>query len=52
MPLVSIGGRLNSLFVGLFTDFMGVTLGLVGDPIAGVSEGVHFEIVWILFCWG
>jgi len=35
----------HSLFVGLLADLVRVALGLLGDPVAGVSDGVHFENV-------
>lgn len=38
-----------SLFVGFFAGLVGVALGLLGDPVAGVSEGVHVEgfCMWV-----
>lgn len=45
----------NSLFVGLFAGLVGMALGLVGDPVAGVSERVHFDGWWNdnkLRCYG
>lgn len=32
-----------SLFVGFFAGLVGMALGLLGDPVAGVSEGIHVE---------
>jgi hypothetical protein len=34
----------NLLLVGFFAGLMGMALGLLGDPVAGVSERVHFEV--------
>lgn len=45
----------HSLFVGLFAGLVGMALGLVGDPVAGVSERVHFDGWWSgdkLGCYG
>ena len=39
------GMRRNVLLIGLFRGTVGATLGLVGDPVAGISEGVH--VCWV-----
>lgn len=37
-------GRGSSLFVGLLASLVGMALGLLGDPVASVSDGVHFDM--------